>query len=94
MLENFFSKIDFFRFFQICAKSCLGITYGLETGFKHFEGGFDAIFDDLYIIQTNFKKISFLKKCIFLRFFDKIYFSENYRFGYKKAPNRDFFYSG
>ena len=45
-----FSKIDFFRFFQKCAKSCLGIKYGLETGFKHFGGDFDAIFDDLHII--------------------------------------------
>ena len=43
-------KIDFFRFFQKCAKSCLDIIYGLETSFKHFEGDFDAIFDDLYII--------------------------------------------
>ena len=38
------------RFFQKYAKSCLDITYGLETGFKHLEGDFDAIFDDLYII--------------------------------------------
>jgi len=50
MVGKFFFKIDFFRFFQKCAKSCLDITYGLETGFKHFEGDFDAIFDDLYII--------------------------------------------
>jgi len=46
--KNF--KIDFFRFFQKCSKSCLDIIYGLETCFKHFEGDFDAIFDDLYII--------------------------------------------
>ena len=45
-----FSKTDFFRFFEKCAKSCLNIIYGLETGFKHFGGDFDAIFDDLYII--------------------------------------------
>ena len=83
--RKFFSKIDFFRFFQKCSKSCLDIIYGLETSFKHFEGDFDAIFDDLYIIKTHFKKINFSKKMIFLRFFDKIYFSENYRFGYKKA---------
>ena len=50
MIRKKFSKIDFFRFFEKCAKSCLNIIYGLETGFKHFGGDFDAIFDDLYII--------------------------------------------
>ena len=71
MVGKKFQKIDFFRFFEKCAKSYLGIIYGLETGFKHFEGEFDAIFDDLYVIQTNFKKINFLKKMDFSRFFDK-----------------------
>ena len=50
MLEKIFSKIDFFRFFQKCAKLCLDIIYGLETAFKHFEGDIYAIFDELYII--------------------------------------------
>ena len=79
------SKIDFFRFFQKCSKSCLNIIYRLETGFKHFEGDFYAIFDKLYIIWTNLEKIDFFKKMHFLRFFAKIQLSENYRFGYKKA---------
>jgi len=63
----------------------------LETGFKHFEGDFYAIFDNLNIIKTNFKKIIFLKKINFLRFFAKIQFSENYRFGYKKASKIEIF---
>ena len=50
MIAKKIFKIDFFRFFQKCSKSCLDIIYGLETCFKHFEGDFDASFDDLYII--------------------------------------------
>jgi len=50
MVEKNFQKIDFFRFFEKCAKSYLNIIYGLETGFKHFGAEFDAIFYDLYVI--------------------------------------------
>ena len=78
-------KIDFFRFFQKCIKLSVDVIYGLETHFKHFLAEFPAIFDDLFIILTKFKKIEILKKIHFLRFFAKIQFSENYRFGYKKA---------
>ena len=46
-------KIDFFRFFQKCFKSCLDIIYGLETGFKHFDGDFYAIFDGVADIGRN-----------------------------------------
>ena len=69
--QNFFFKksIFFFRFFEKCAKSFLDIIYGLEMGFKPFEGDFYAIFDGIYIIWTNFKKIVFLEKMHFLRFF-------------------------
>ena len=50
MVGKNFPKIDFFRFFEECAKSYLGIIYGLETSSEHFGGEFDAIFDDLHII--------------------------------------------
>ena len=50
MVRKNFQKIDFFRFFEKCSKSYLGIIYGLETEFKHFRGEFDAIFDALYVI--------------------------------------------
>ena len=50
MVEKNFQKIDFFRFFEKCAKSHLNIIYGLETGFEHFGAEFDAIFYDLYVI--------------------------------------------
>ena len=69
MVGKNFQKIDFFRFFEKCFKSYLGIIHGLETGFKHFGGEFDAIFDDLYVIQTNLKKINFLKKNGFFAIF-------------------------
>ena len=48
-------------------------------------------FDNLNI-KTNFKKIIFLKKMHFLRFFAKIQFSENYRYGYKKASKFEIFF--
>ena len=48
------------------------------------------------MIYTSFKfilrKSIFWKKKDFLRFFDKIHFSKNYRFGYKKALKIQFFF--
>ena len=69
MVGKIFQKIDFFRFFEKCVKSYLGIIYGLETGFKHFGGEFDTIFDDFYVILPNLKQINFLKKNGFFAIF-------------------------
>ena len=65
----FSSKIDFFRFFQKWYRMDVNIEYWLETCFEHFGGLFGTISDRLWCSDGRLKKIDFLKKMQFLRFF-------------------------
>ena len=82
MLEKKLSKIDFFRFFKKWSRMDVNIKYWLEMCFEHFGGLFWTIFERLWCSDGRLKKIDFLKKMQFLRFFGIFEFG---RFGYKKA---------
>ena len=84
----FFSKIDFFRFFQKWSRMDVNIEYWLEMCFEHFGGLFGTISDRLWCSDGRLKKIDFLKKMQFLRFFGIFEFG---RFGYKKASKKSNF---
>ena len=89
MLENFFSKIDFFRFFKKWSRMDVNIKYWLEMCFEHFGGLFGTISEHLWWPDSPLKKFDFLKKMHFLRFFGIFDFG---RFGYKKASKMSNFW--
>ena len=88
MLRKKFSKIDFFRFFKKWSRMDVNIEYWLEMCFEHFGGLFGTISDHLWCSDGRLKKIDFLKKMQFLRFFGIFEFG---RFGYKKASKKSNF---